>query len=465
MIEINPDKSVDINRICGKHYRFAEPRVIKKIAEYRLGRNLNDVSSRSATGISVSQLNSFLHWIQTNLRKILKGNPDSLNKLQQDIENNYSFMIAALSLERKRGSGVSAVTDMLEDIFGYLRFSSVELPGYYQYECDQLLQIRSVVRSFKNVAGCDKANLLNNYRNILIKQIKQQISSSLDKFLDRQKTLLTQKIQSIPIRQPITGKISVQYFRNEMKTAIEETYNELYQRDEISLLNYNSYSNKHLTSWSAYHLVMELKLKVCPYCNRNYINPYYSGNSKTRADLDHFFPKSKYPYFSMSFYNLIPSCKVCNSSFKGGKDFSYNQLLNPYEGGFGEDVRFTFQIDSVSSFPNPEHIELQLLPQISISTAKLEKIKGNKKMFALESMYSFHRDIVAEMIVKRQVYSEAWIDDIFRLYKYNPKSGEGFFKFRHEVVEMVFSNYISPNKSDKRILAKLTQDIARELNF
>lgn len=29
-------------------------------------------------------------------------------------------------------------------------------------------------------------------------------------------------------------------------------------------------------------------------------------------DLDHFFPKEKYPYLAISFYNLIPICKWCN---------------------------------------------------------------------------------------------------------------------------------------------------------
>ncbi len=54
-----------------------------------------------------------------------------------------------------------------------------------------------------------------------------------------------------------------------------------------------------------------LEIDTCPYCNRNYIYSL-SKSSKIKPELDHFYPKSKYPFLGLSFYNLIPSCQTCN---------------------------------------------------------------------------------------------------------------------------------------------------------
>lgn len=57
----------------------------------------------------------------------------------------------------------------------------------------------------------------------------------------------------------------------------------------------------------------DLDITVCPYCNRNYIFNFKKTKSlNTIAQLDHFFDKSTYPYFSVSIFNLVPSCQTCN---------------------------------------------------------------------------------------------------------------------------------------------------------
>ena len=66
--------------------------------------------------------------------------------------------------------------------------------------------------------------------------------------------------------------------------------------------------------WNRHNFVQRLNLRVCPYCNRQYITSFYKNDRKvTTADIDHYFPKKQYPLLSMYFFNLIPSCSVCNS--------------------------------------------------------------------------------------------------------------------------------------------------------
>ena len=60
-----------------------------------------------------------------------------------------------------------------------------------------------------------------------------------------------------------------------------------------------------------------------------------------RHHLDHYLPKSLNPFFSLSFYNLIPSCYECNSPLKG--DENKIQPYNPYTDDFDNDAVFSVE--------------------------------------------------------------------------------------------------------------------------
>ncbi|WP_052957641.1 HNH endonuclease [Photobacterium kishitanii] len=79
--------------------------------------------------------------------------------------------------------------------------------------------------------------------------------------------------------------------------------------------NYSLFSSKENKRWSAYQLCKAVAPRICPYCNRNH-TPVISNAERDfcRPELDHFIPKSIYPMFAVSFYNLIPSCHSCNHS-------------------------------------------------------------------------------------------------------------------------------------------------------
>ncbi len=55
----------------------------------------------------------------------------------------------------------------------------------------------------------------------------------------------------------------------------------------------------------------------CPFCGVHSIKGIH--HSKREA-YDHFLPKSIYPFSSMNFKNLVPTCHECNSSYKNQKD-------------------------------------------------------------------------------------------------------------------------------------------------
>ena len=107
--------------------------------------------------------------------------------------------------------------------------------------------------------------------------------------------------------------------------------NKDFKNQVLEVFGYNNYD-----TWGAYALAQDLKVKVCPYCNRQYT---FTVNKKknlggTRPEFDHFFDKARYPYLSLSFYNLIPSCHICNSNLKGTKEFSLVKNIHPYVNDF-----------------------------------------------------------------------------------------------------------------------------------
>lgn len=58
-------------------------------------------------------------------------------------------------------------------------------------------------------------------------------------------------------------------------------------------------------------------LGKCPFCG---ISDLFGINHSKREAYDHYLPKSIYPFNTLNFYNLVPACHDCNSSYKTTKD-------------------------------------------------------------------------------------------------------------------------------------------------
>jgi len=82
---------------------------------------------------------------------------------------------------------------------------------------------------------------------------------------------------------------------------------------------------KNSYGYSAYDFVLKLGLKTCPYCNRNYTFVVKKG--KLRPEIDHFYPKTIYPYLAVNFFNLIPSCQTCNKTKSNNMNFNWLNLV------------------------------------------------------------------------------------------------------------------------------------------
>ena len=93
----------------------------------------------------------------------------------------------------------------------------------------------------------------------------------------------------------------------------------------------------------SYELAKRIGTRTCVYCNRIYsfVVEKENGAPVSRPDFDHWLPKEKHPLLSMSFYNLIPSCPICNRGIKLRREFKYGTHVHPYCST--EDMSLTFQ--------------------------------------------------------------------------------------------------------------------------
>ena len=100
-----------------------------------------------------------------------------------------------------------------------------------------------------------------------------------------------------------------------------------------------------MTETTRRELVSRMQIPVCPYCNRSYIqNIIVDGENRYTGDLDHFLPKSVFQLYALSVWNLIPTCKLSNQTFKGSR---FIPLLNPLEAGFDADCFLNVEFHSL----------------------------------------------------------------------------------------------------------------------
>jgi hypothetical protein len=231
--------------------------------------------------------------------------------------------------------------------------------------------------------------------------------------------------------------------------AFEVKYaTELTPRQRQALKNvfyYDSYDN-----WKAYAIAKKINLKVCPYCNRAYTFVIGTDAEKsTRFEFDHFFPKSRYPYLSLSFFNLIPSCHTCNATLKKDALFTLDDNIHPYVEGFSNHVIFTItpkNIGFVNGKADSYSVQFTKNPSSNWLPSKFQAAFNNISILKLEKLYNMHLDYTDELIQKSIVYNKEYIDSLFLAF------GGTLFRNVEDVKRMVLGNYTLEEDYGKRPL-------------
>lgn len=238
-----------------------------------------------------------------------------------------------------------------------------------------------------------------------------------------------------------------------LKAQFNEDVKNFYAR-VYSVFNYDALIESK-EPWGAYKLTIALGVTVCPYCNRNYIHTSYNEHGKTRPELDHFFPKSKYPFLSISIYNLIPSCHVCNSNLKGAKDFYREPHLHPFIEGKSDDFQFEIKYrddvieEIVADVESFDIVLTSLTDDPDLKTS----IDNSCRTFLINELYNLHKDVAQELLFKSVYYNETKIKELKNILGDDSGIDDNFLK------RVIIGTYADSSSIGKRSLSKYSFDI------
>lgn len=266
-------------------------------------------------------------------------------------------------------------------------------------------------------------------------------------------TYITNHLEDILKADNNKLKEYIEYFKKNFPNSIgieqqkKEDWHPLYNiiRNEIFGKEYKNWGMRTV-EYNIYEFVKILDLKTCPYCNRNYTFIVDEDSGKLRPEIDHFYPKSIYPFLAMSFYNLIPSCPICNHT----KSSKFNEnLINPYDIK-EDDFKFTYRPTDISF----SQIESKKYDMDSFEI-EFKKNNENVDIFKLDELYKQHKDIVVDLLMKKAYYPKSYIEEL--------ENNFGFTK--DETYRYLLNNYKNEKDHHKRPLSKLIKDISEELDL
>ncbi|MDK2050879.1 hypothetical protein [Aliarcobacter butzleri] len=186
-------------------------------------------------------------------------------------------------------------------------------------------------------------------------------------------------------------------------------------------------------------VIYKLDFRVCYYCNRNYISNFSNkSQNRTTFTLDHYYQQKEYPLFTLSLYNLIPACSVCNSLIKGKR--KVNQYKNPYDKNYDFNKKVIFELISKD--------------KVELSTNDID-CENYIKDFYLNEIYETHKYDIKEFLNKRDIFT----DELIRSYA--TLSGVDDYI----VKKSVFGEVIYNDSLDYEPLSKLKKDLASKLKL
>jgi hypothetical protein len=221
-----------------------------------------------------------------------------------------------------------------------------------------------------------------------------------------------------------------------------------------SLIRYDAFIDKNEDTtfrfYNAYHLAANLKQDTCVYCNRSYTHTIISSKNEliARPTFDHWFSKSNFPLLALSFYNLIPSCSVCNSSIKGNETYSINDIFNPYL----KHAKASEQLDFQFSYDLEDHVTARskIKSQNAFTKKSIDVMK-------LAEIYNCHNDEIRELIYLKKAYSLSYLNSLKSILKI-PISD-------NDVYRLAFGVYFEDDALNRRPLSKMKKDILLELGI
>jgi len=251
------------------------------------------------------------------------------------------------------------------------------------------------------------------------------------------------------------------FIKSKRKKPKDRTFDEIvafykyitYYKLFLKIFDYDVWfiNSSNAGHYDAYSLASGLDLRTCTYCNRMYTSTIktYRQKKVMRPTFDHWFSHSSYPMLGISFYNLIPSCSICNSSVRGAKAYLLNSHFHPY---VDKDILDHFQY-GYHYYKTTNTYEIYIVNKTNSS-----KIFTTLSDLKLKEIYSSHISELADLIQIKKAYSEKYIENMLITYP-------GIHLSHNEAYRLAFGIEIEEKDFHKKPLSKFKKDILVRLNM
>ena len=269
------------------------------------------------------------------------------------------------------------------------------------------------------------------------------------------------------LRDPYFHFILVDKFKNNDFEENMDKINTVKKEDsEIKKFFKNKYKN--FRGKVAIPIINILDIKVCPYCNIDYIDVYKDdeGNAdKFVGQLDHYFDKDSYCYLAISLYNLIPCCQKCNHIKQNKKSKVFHPYLSTHKGLYKFKTSWNSKHDIAYLYGLSD--EFNIIIDIN-EFSRQEKLLLEKsvEVFRLKEKYNSRKLEIKNLIEKIHIYN----DLLLKEYEEQLFNNNDIYNDRNrfnidDMKKIIFNNDFDEDKHSDRLMSKLTYDILNEFDI
>lgn len=235
---------------------------------------------------------------------------------------------------------------------------------------------RHFFNSFDIDTKCDHLNLRTNEGKLAIENIKRDVLTEVDAFLTSKPSILLGEFVDNLNQATKAGEIKSQL--GKLTSIVNGTVqaNDNFKAKFphwLEILS-NTFNYDYVIARFGTEIVNLIDLNYCPYCADESIEPL----TRYRPAIDHYFPKSKFPFLALSLHNFVPSGDRCNSRFK--KNNEMVGYFNPALDELPHAALFDFEYPLGRDFSEED---------IKVSLNNVSKrLHANTRLFELEDVYN-----------------------------------------------------------------------------
>jgi hypothetical protein len=179
------------------------------------------------------------------------------------------------------------------------------------------------------------------------------------------------------------------------------------------------------------------------------------------GQFDHFYDKDKHPLLRLSFYNLIPSCTLCNTTLKTSAATTTKPLVHPYFAGFDSvSPAVTFGVTPPFLSAPPTNFEITL--EVSPGVDNEDEVRESLHVFQLSEIYQTHKDLVRDLHSKMHLFNADSLKDLKRSLK--PSKVNANIS-KEECFRLYFGTSPDISEYQLRPMSKFNRDIMVNLGF